>query len=355
MGAVDAGLEVLEEPAHAREEVRDLGERRDARRLLEAAEQEARGAVHGAQRGPARREVGAHEPLDDLAVEEVGDPPRGFEEIERVARRRGVDHDQVVAAALGQPAELLDRHVLVRAGEALREVLVEVVGEDAVAGLGRRVALDERVPGALLVEHHRGERALRGEALRAEVLGGDVPLLAAERFEAEGAGEPAGRVDGEHHGAPPLERAPERERRGHRRLADAAAAGRDDDLVARDELAERHGPNAETAARSALAASSSRDSRSTSARSNSSTKRKGSSTIGTSRMAARRRVRYAALISDQPLSSAARSHTARITARSSAPTRLSASRSAARAAGEKRGWWTRFTITEPTGMESGPT
>ncbi|TMA66610.1 MAG: hypothetical protein E6J68_07505, partial [Deltaproteobacteria bacterium] len=46
MGAVDAGLEVLEEPAHAREEVRDLGERRDARRLLEAAEQEARGAVH---------------------------------------------------------------------------------------------------------------------------------------------------------------------------------------------------------------------------------------------------------------------------------------------------------------------
>src|SRR5207247_8200994 len=135
---------------------------------------------------------------------------------------------------------------------------------------------------------------------------GDVPVPAAERLEAERAGEPAGRVDGQHHGAPPLERAPERERRGHRGLADAAAAGRDDDLVARDELAEHHGPNAETAARSALAASSSRDSRSTSARSNSSTKRKGSSTIGTSRMAARRRARHAVSVSDQPLPPAAR-------------------------------------------------
>src|SRR2546430_1748401 len=87
----------------------------------------------------------------------------------------------------------------------------------------------------------------------------------------------ARRVDGEHDGAPPLERAPQRERGGDGRLADAAAAGGDDDLVPRDEIGERHGPSAETAARSVPAASSSRDSRSTSARSNSSTKRNGSS------------------------------------------------------------------------------
>src|SRR5439155_3128597 len=355
VGAVDARLEVLEEPAHVREEVRDLGQRRDAGGLLEAAKQKAGGAVHGAQRRPARREVRAHEPFDDLAVEEVGDPARGLEEVERVARRRGVDHDQVVAAALGQRAELLDRHVLVRAREALREVLVEPVGEDAVARLGRRVPLDEGIPRPLLVEHHRGERALRREALGAEVLGRDVAFPAAERREAERAGEPAGRVDGQHDGTPPFERPPEGQRRGHRRLAEATAAGGDADLMARDEVAERHGRSADTAARPGLAVSSSRDRRSTSPRSNSSTKRKGSSTIGTSRMAARRRVRYAALISDQPLSSAARSHTARTSARSSAPTRLAASRSAARAAGEKRRWWTRFTITEPTGMASGPT
>src|SRR5207245_2783781 len=112
----------------------------------------------------------------------------------------------------------------------------------------------------------------------AEVLGRDVAFPAAERLEAERAGEPAGRVDGQHHGASPFERAPERERRGHRRLADAAATGRDDDLVARDQLAERHGRSADTAARSG-----------------------------------------------------------------------------AGAAGENRRWWTRFTITDPTGIASGPT
>ncbi len=76
-----------------------------------------------------------------------------------MAGRRRVDHDQVVVAALREHAQLFDRHVLLGAREGLRQVLVEAIGEDAIARLGRRMALDERVPGALLVEHHGGKRA----------------------------------------------------------------------------------------------------------------------------------------------------------------------------------------------------
>ncbi len=48
-----------------------------------------------------------------------------------------------------------------RPGEGLGEMLVEAVLQDALAGVRRRMAFDERVPGALLVEHERGERAAR--------------------------------------------------------------------------------------------------------------------------------------------------------------------------------------------------
>src|SRR6185295_5846485 len=150
IGALDPWLEVLEQSAHAREEVRYLRERRHAGGLLEPAEQKTGRAIHGAQRRPAGREVGLHEPLDDLAIEEVPDPPGRLEEIEGMARRGGVHDDEIVAAALGEHAQLLDRHVLLRAGEGPREVLVEAVGEDTITRLGRRVALDERVPGPLL-------------------------------------------------------------------------------------------------------------------------------------------------------------------------------------------------------------
>ena len=84
---------------------------------------------------PAEK-YGRHEPVHDAAVEEVGDALRRLEEVERVARRRRVDDDQVVAPAGVQLAELLDGHVLLRAGEALRQVLVEAVVEDALAHLG---------------------------------------------------------------------------------------------------------------------------------------------------------------------------------------------------------------------------
>ena len=62
------------------------------------------------------------------------DEPLGrVEEVERVAGRRRVEHEQVVAALLVQLVELLHRHVLLRAGHGVRELLVDAVREDGVA------------------------------------------------------------------------------------------------------------------------------------------------------------------------------------------------------------------------------
>ena len=160
-------------------------------------------------------------------------PLRRLEEVERMAGRRRVDDDQVVAAAGVQLGELLDRHVLLRAGEALRQVLIEAVGEDALAHLrGRRVALDQLVPGALLVEHH-GARACRRR--RASTV--HAPRLPSARTPSASASRRAGSM------VITIVRRPccgavHRQRRGGRRLAHPAAAGADDHAVARHDLGE---------------------------------------------------------------------------------------------------------------------
>ena len=53
-------------------------------------------------------------------------------------RRRRVEDEQVVAVLGVELEELLHRHVLLRAGERVRELLVDAVGEDAVPRLGVR-------------------------------------------------------------------------------------------------------------------------------------------------------------------------------------------------------------------------
>ena len=85
--------------------------------------------------------AGASEQPDQPTVEEAREPLRGVEEVQRGARGRGVDHDQVVAA-VGQRlpvqlAQLLHRHVLLRAGERARQRDVERVLQDLL-GLLRR-------------------------------------------------------------------------------------------------------------------------------------------------------------------------------------------------------------------------
>jgi hypothetical protein len=51
------------------------------------------------------------------AVQEPGQPRRRVQEVQRRAGRRGVHHDQVPLVAGAQLAQLLHRHVLLRAGE----------------------------------------------------------------------------------------------------------------------------------------------------------------------------------------------------------------------------------------------
>src|SRR6266540_57180 len=177
-------------------------------------------------------------------VEQLVQVLRRVQEVERRARRRGVHHQQLVAPGLVQLVELLHGHVLLRAGQGRGEALVEPVGEDALGLLVvARLALDDLVEGAAHVQHHRVQAA-RLPQLRP--LAAHRPRLVGEHVQAEGLGQPPGRVDGEHAGAPPLLRAPQRHRRRRRGLADPAGAaahhdaGRADDRLQRRGLPRRH-------------------------------------------------------------------------------------------------------------------
>ena len=85
---------------------------------------------------------GAQEHADRAALEEVRQPARRVEEVERVARRRRVEHEQVPVALLVELVELGDRRELLRAGDRGRELLVDAVGR------APRRASPRRAPGA---------------------------------------------------------------------------------------------------------------------------------------------------------------------------------------------------------------
>jgi hypothetical protein len=130
--------------------------------------------------------------------------------------------------------ELGHRGELLRARDRARELLVDPVVEDLVAGLRvGREALDDVVERALGVEHHRPELAVERERLD---LAGVVPEL----LEAEGVGQALGRVD-RHDGD--LEAAGGHAQRdgGRRgRLADPARSGADADPLAVEHLGDVH-------------------------------------------------------------------------------------------------------------------
>src|SRR4029078_6139493 len=67
---------------------------------------------------------------DRAALEEAGQAPGRVEEVERVARRRRVEHQQVVGALLVELVQLGDRGELLGAGDRARELLVDPVLED---------------------------------------------------------------------------------------------------------------------------------------------------------------------------------------------------------------------------------
>jgi hypothetical protein len=111
--------------------------------------------------------------------------------------------------------ELLHRHVLLRSGHRVRELLVDPVGEHRVArALVRRVPLDDLVEGPLRVERHRPQLAL------------DVrlhePLLVAQLGQPERVGEPLRRVDRQHGDLLSARGHAEGDRGGRGRLPDPA-------------------------------------------------------------------------------------------------------------------------------------
>ena len=79
------------------------------------------------------RNPGAVKNCERARVDERGELLGRVDEVERVAGGRRVEHEQVVAALLVQLVELLHRHVLLRAGHRVRELLVDAVREHGVA------------------------------------------------------------------------------------------------------------------------------------------------------------------------------------------------------------------------------
>ena len=230
--------EAVDHAAQRAEEHREVREHVHARRAAQHREDNARAAPDD-----AHAEVGGpEEHLERAALEEVGQAVGRVEEVQRVARGRRVEHEQVEAALLVELVELGDRRELLRARHGVGELLVDAVGEHLVArALVRGQALDQLVERALGVEHHRPELAPELEA----VLGEDLLLDAAgpvvERLEAERVGEPLRGVDRHHRDALAAGGHAHRDRRRGGRLADPAGAAADADALVGEQLVEgRH-------------------------------------------------------------------------------------------------------------------
>ncbi len=88
--------------------------------------------------------------------------------------------------------EPLHRDVVVRLDEARRDVLVQRVGQDLLAGLGVGcMRPDEVVPTLLGVEHRRPQLSPRGGRRPGERLVGDADLVVPDPLQAERVGQPS--------------------------------------------------------------------------------------------------------------------------------------------------------------------
>ncbi len=177
------------------------------------------------------------QPAQQPSPEEVGHASRRLQEVDRVPGRRRIDHDQVVRTGRVEVEEALHRDVVVTLHEAPGDVVVEPVLEDSVRRLLIGcVAQHELVPARLGVEHRGVQLAARLEARRTEHLVGHASFHVAERLEAEGVGEAAGRVDREHEDlAAGAHGRAQRGSRGDRRLPHATGAAEHHDLACREQ------------------------------------------------------------------------------------------------------------------------
>ena len=223
-------------PLKACEELLQVGEQVEADQALEDPEHHPGAAAGDLHPDPGR----LHEHLHRLALDELGQAARGVEEVERVAARRGVEHQQVEAALRVQLEQLLHRHVLLRPGQRVGDLLVDAVREDPLAGLlVGGVAAHELVEGRLGVEHHRPQLPLHLDPLALDQGRVDAPCLIAELLEAERVGEALGRVDRQHADLQAPGGHPGGDCRRGGRLSDPARARADADVLALEDVGDR--------------------------------------------------------------------------------------------------------------------
>ena len=135
LDALGALLEAVDEAAQRAEEDAEVVEQVDAGQALEDARRR-----RSCPRPTtfAARPVGARNTLQRATLEEAGEAVGGVEEVQRVARRRRVEDEDVEAPGAVELVELGHRGELLRARDRAGELLVDAVGEDLVARARRR-------------------------------------------------------------------------------------------------------------------------------------------------------------------------------------------------------------------------
>ena len=182
--------------AEALEELRQVLKQVDAGDPLQRREQHAPGTAEHLHTQPSRFQ----EELQRATFDEPRHPLGRVDEVERVAGGRRVEHQQVVARLLVQLVELLHRHVLLRAGHRVGDLLVDAV----LRGSGR--ASPRRARGAPRDRRRCASRRASSPTarpssrsrVRAKRSGSTQPLLVAQLGQAEGVRQPLGGVDREH-------------------------------------------------------------------------------------------------------------------------------------------------------------
>src|ERR1700722_13002377 len=111
---------------------------------------------------------------------------RCLDKLESMRGRRRIDDLYIEARGAVEVIELFEGGISLSAGELLRQASVERIFQDAFA---RRRSLDEAldqpVPCALDVEHHRGELELRVETRAGQAARIDSGGLGGKPFESE--------------------------------------------------------------------------------------------------------------------------------------------------------------------------
>src|SRR4051794_2708607 len=229
LDALRAFLEALDQAPERAEEDAEVVEQVDARQPAQHGEHDARPGANDLRREARRRE----EDLQRAPLEEAGEPVGRVEEVERVARRRRVEHEHVEAPGAVELPELRDSRELLRAGDRARELLVDAVAEHVVAsrGVGRQ-ARDELVERLLDVEHHRPQLALHDDAVAGEAGRVDEARLVAQLGKPERVRQALGGIDRHDRDAQARRREAHRQRGRGRRLADAARPRADHDALA---------------------------------------------------------------------------------------------------------------------------